>query len=193
MSQYALKDLLRLDLVPRWQLEPMLRTQSVAEHSFRVAAIVMDLCDAFQADPDVQAGAVMWAIMHDGPEAETGDIDYRVKQYVKSAIELYETEKCPWAGKAKVMIPRMAIILVKIADYIEGAAYAWKWGHPDARQRMNDASMHNAYEWCAILQEQLGNPYHVKAMCEAVARDAGAIPVLSRESFHSPAREGDPD
>jgi 5'-deoxynucleotidase YfbR-like HD superfamily hydrolase len=127
MSNNRVVDLLNLSHVPRWSVVPLLRPQSVAEHSFRVAVIAMELMDAAGIPLTVRLGEVLgWALIHDGPEAETGDIPYNIKKYMPNSI-LYqaESEMCPWYGKTT----GESAAIVKIADKIEEVTWLREWGN----------------------------------------------------------------
>lgn len=198
VSQSPLKDTLKLDIVPRWSIEPMLRPQSVAEHSFRVTAITLELCAVLAVDDEIKRTAAAWAVMHDGPEAETGDIDYRIKQEIKLEIQVIEESLCPWYSVEMLRVPRAAISIVKIADYIEGSSYAMKWGHPDSRVRIAVAALNLMETWidrlCGQLPGSVRGP--VRDLCLGVAEEAGAVPYFPvgvTVPSPAPASEGDPD
>lgn len=107
----SLRDDLRLSYVPRWQIMPMLRTQSVSDHSWRVAIIAKAIVERMGY---VQAKDVVYAAMvHDLDEVYTGDIPATVKEYspswVKSVSDVY--------------------LVVKLADYLEALSWVTMWGH----------------------------------------------------------------
>lgn len=127
-------DLLGLADVPRWSVVKVLRPQSVAEHSFAVAVITMELISRLSihslADPTT-LGAVLWAICHDAPETYTGDIDGLLKREhpnVKSAINRAENEAFPWYGQMRDGMGSALLALVKVADCIESIVYLREWG-----------------------------------------------------------------
>ena len=68
--------------------------ESVAEHAFRVACIGYALA---QIDPDVDEGRLIkLCLLHDVPEARTGDLNYMNKKYVsvdedRAVADLAET------------------------------------------------------------------------------------------------------
>jgi 5'-deoxynucleotidase YfbR-like HD superfamily hydrolase len=131
MSNSRLNDLLNLSHVPRWSIVPHLRPQSVAEHSFRVAAIALEI--AHQLNPPglpssvvITGNILRWAITHDGPEAETGDIPSPIKQYVFK--DDAEAKLCPWYVAEAHGIHEQERAVVKIADKIEGVFFLQEWG-----------------------------------------------------------------
>lgn len=189
MSKSILRDALKLDIIPRWQLEPMLRTQSVAEHSYRVAAITLALCVELGVDSLTKRLALTWAILHDVPESETGDIDFRVKPHLASCLHPLEHSACPWYEAEYANIPPFIKSIVKIADYIEGAAYAQKWAHPDDRHRIVFAAFDNMERWIVQLMGEIPGSVNgpVHDICVKVADEAGAIPYPTPASYRSPA------
>ena len=122
----SIRDLLLLSYVQRWVIAPMNRPQSVAEHSFRVMAIVRGLHGALHSIGvdvfDIQM-ALLMAMDHDADEVYTGDIPGPSKDRSKS-----------WADPEFMTGPGIA---VKVADAIE--TYDWwvrhgdkTWLHPNA-------------------------------------------------------------
>jgi 5'-deoxynucleotidase YfbR-like HD superfamily hydrolase len=131
MSANRLADLLRLTEIRRWGINWMSRTQSVAEHTFRVMAITMDLCEWLAkeylgAEPIYMLDSLRWALVHDGPECFTGDIPATLKDQLNRA-ELRDIEEgaCPWYYKESNLPDDQAVAIVDIADKIEAA---W-WAH----------------------------------------------------------------
>lgn len=114
----AINDLLALSYVPRWAVVRTLRQQTVADHSFRVAIIAMELVQQFHIDwrPDI----VIWhALTHDADESVTGDIPAVAKNYGVTKPTGGYIVQLP-----EGMLPTMEEIrLVKLADIIE--AYTW--------------------------------------------------------------------
>lgn len=67
-----LRRLRRLEHVPRWTIVPTIKRQSVAGHSFQVAAITVWLSDALAVP--LTLPMLLAALQHDAEEAVTGDI-----------------------------------------------------------------------------------------------------------------------
>lgn len=128
---HVLNDLLALSHVPRWVIVPRFKEQSVADHSFRVAVIYLELC--FRLDRVVTITDLVWALMHDGPESWTGDIPGPFKTADSDA------NVTPWWHQCKSNIPAETQSLVKLADLIEGATWISKWGtgHHAAHATLN--------------------------------------------------------
>ena len=74
----SIQDTLRAQGVNRWHIVETSRPQSVAEHSFNVAMIAMELAYLIPSlsKPDVMAAA----LMHDIDEVVTGDIPTPTKE-----------------------------------------------------------------------------------------------------------------
>lgn len=72
----------RLHFVPRWVVMPVLRKQSVAEHSYGVACIARWLCwrHVQRDDPGFVASVLESALDHDEEEARTGDKPSPIKE-----------------------------------------------------------------------------------------------------------------
>lgn len=105
----GLRSKLNLTYVPRWTIVPMMRHQSVAEHSFRVALIAQDLGWRINR-PSLSLSAAICALSHDAEESVTGDI--------------------PSTAKPPTPFPEDAVgILVKLADLLEAAGWVRMWGH----------------------------------------------------------------
>ena len=109
-----LKDRLTLSYVPRWTIVPMMRQQSVADHSFRVAMITIELMAIAYGElgfvPHLDFGAVLHAaLLHDEREAITGDIP---------------------APRKPVEVPHdVCGLIVKAADIVETRTWLRMWGH----------------------------------------------------------------
>jgi len=106
---------LNLSYVPRWVIVPMMRQQSVADHSFRVAVIVTELLARINhGRPDLipypDFGAILYsALLHDEKEAVTGDTP---------------------APRKPVEVPDDAYdLIVKAADIMETRTWLRMWGH----------------------------------------------------------------
>lgn len=65
----------RLSVIPRWSVVPVLRRQSVAEHSFHVSTLALWLVrmHARADDGKFELEVLRYALTHDVAEASTGD------------------------------------------------------------------------------------------------------------------------
>jgi 5'-deoxynucleotidase YfbR-like HD superfamily hydrolase len=146
MSQSRLQDLLALSIVPRWSIVPHFRPQSVAEHSFRVAAIALEIAQRLNkgvtpSSVIIERNVLLWALVHDGPEAETGDMPYPLKKLLpEGSMRRAEYAVCPWYAEWLTSIHPAERIVVKVADKIEEVLFLRDWGQgPKADFAMADA------------------------------------------------------
>lgn len=113
-----------LAFVPRWQIAPRFRTQSVAEHSFFVASYAMVL-PSYCADEwsrEKLSKLMEAALQHDAPEFWTGDMPGPVKRQVvdKEKLADLEDEAMERLGEFCVIPYDDDILsLVKVADLID--------------------------------------------------------------------------
>lgn len=133
MSDSRLLDLLNLCHVPRWAVVPMARPQSVAEHCYRVAAIAYELAKTFDNRLPFTQSVVAYALIHDAPEAETGDIPGHFKRRMglglRNDLSYKGKEQCPWMLKeAPVGIVEQ---VVHVADQVE--TISWFILYDDSR------------------------------------------------------------
>lgn len=113
-----MNDLLSLCHVPRWVIVPRLREQTVAEHSFRVAIITMEL--GVRLDITTSKITVLWALIHDGGECRSGDVPNGFKD---EALRDRDSEMTPWMKNYDPYIMAVDKALVKLADKIETATW----------------------------------------------------------------------
>lgn len=120
-----LTDLLALTYVPRWSIVPMLRTQSVAEHSHRVAVIALEL----EARLMWGGHPMEWAVIHDAPEARSGDIPHTFKSSL-AGLEDAEYGALDWSYNTTPNAPfdTSDKHIVKMADLIEAYTWLMAWG-----------------------------------------------------------------
>jgi 5'-deoxynucleotidase YfbR-like HD superfamily hydrolase len=144
-----LTDLLHLSHVPRWTITPMSKPQSVAEHSFRVGVIAVEIFRRLERytaphTPHYFAvnseGLVMrWAMIHDVAEAYTGDIPSPLKSKLRDRgvnIDAIDFELCPWLSFEEESMPKIVKVIVKLADSIE--ALSWVMAYGDGAKNLYD-------------------------------------------------------
>lgn len=139
MSTRRINDLLNLAHVQHWHPIPTLRKPSVAEHSYRVAVIALEIAERLNGGDGVlpsrviiESNVMRWALMHDGPETETGDIPNTAKRRLPDDTWYYlECEMCPWYSKEVVRTHTKEVRIVKIADLAEQLIFISMWGWGD--------------------------------------------------------------
>lgn len=115
-------DRLRMAQVKRYPISHTSREQSVAEHSFGVVLITMDLMTSVK-DEDLRMEAVNYAVIHDAEEVYTGDIPSSFKR----------TLRAHFPGAAALldgMNPTPVVVksIVKLADYLEAIYFLREFG-----------------------------------------------------------------
>lgn len=159
-----LTDLLALSHVPRWAIISTSKVQSVAEHSHRVAVILMEL--GVRMDLILPYSLLVWALVHDGPEAWTGDIPGPFKHPDQSA---QDRKVAPWWGPYRDKVPAEWLEFFKIADLIETGTFIAKWGN----------GPHATYAYERIIYTEV--PDQVKKWCIQFSRygSDAAMPIVT--------------
>jgi hypothetical protein len=98
----------------------MIRPQSVAEHSFRVAALTTMLCQKLELSNYQTQEATFRALYHDQDEVHSGDIPTPFKH----ANHMKETP---------IGLDPLGL-LIKVADLTETILWVEKWGLPTQRR-----------------------------------------------------------
>lgn len=135
MSTRRINDLLNLSTVLHWHSVPTLRKPSVAEHSYRVAVIALEIAQRLNrgVSPSsviIESHVMRWALMHDGPETETGDLPHTAKVRLPSGVwSKLEAELCPWYMDEVLRLHAPERAIVKIADLMELVLFIREWGH----------------------------------------------------------------
>lgn len=122
MSSNRLRDLMSLHNVPRWNSGlPFWCRQTVAEHSFNVSLIALQIAEAFgRYPPSLYYMIIRWGLMHDGPEAFTGDVNHLFKMTMdRGKIQEVEYRECPWYREEVDSVIDLVRAIVKIADKID--------------------------------------------------------------------------
>ena len=83
---YQLKNIIRYNSRKR------LINESVAEHSFYVALIALEMCNERHLDEKTTLNCVIKALLHDMPEIELNDITHNVKENLnlRNVLKTYE-------------------------------------------------------------------------------------------------------
>ena len=132
MSELTLQEKLRTAHVTRWQIVNVGRSQSVAEHSFLVQIIAIDLSRKikhtnYRGGPiniEKEHAIMRWAMWHDMMEVKTGDINtpikkILVKQMAGDWVQAVEYDMSGEFKKVSEETGQTAKDLVKLADYME--------------------------------------------------------------------------
>lgn len=157
MSTRRINDLLNLAHVQHWHNVPTLRKPSVAEHSYRVAALTLEMCTAlFITDTDT-LDALRWAIMHDGPEAETGDLPGPIKKLLPAGLwTKLEGLLCPWFGKLNIRTVPYQI--VRVADRMETLIFIMEAGRLAEAKAAEDHIRHELIAEISVLSRMIDMP-----------------------------------
>lgn len=137
------RDLMRAQYVNRWQIVPTSRPQNVAQHSWAVAMLAMDLwCRRTGGQPggagtDTELGEIaVMALWHDAPEVFTGDINTPTKIYMNAKDKMEELENTAGDAYQRSITSYEPIrTCVKIADFLE--AMYWLMEHGEGSYANN--------------------------------------------------------
>lgn len=110
-----INDILALSHVPRWGIVRTIRQQSVADHSYRVAFIAMEIAD--RSGIPVTTTLIQYALTHDVEESVTGDIPTIVKRRTREWVPIVEEPSYIRHGSLR------EVRIVKLADILE--AHTW--------------------------------------------------------------------
>lgn len=126
-----INDLLALQHVPRWSIVPHVGTQTVADHTFGMMVIAIEL--ATRLEMELSNSCLVYALLHDGPESRSGDIPSGAKRKIEDAIDmsggavdrLFDDGEL---GDFEVNMTVNELAVVRLADKIEGYLFIQKWG-----------------------------------------------------------------
>lgn len=92
--QEYLSNVYQLKNVIRYNTRPILKQESVAEHSFYVALFALKICDDYNINENIKKDAVIKSLLHDMPEIELNDITHNVKEKLRLRpfLKAYEDE-----------------------------------------------------------------------------------------------------
>ena len=82
MINFEIKDLLdiyKLKTIIRYNQRQRIKDENVAEHSFFVTMLTLQICNKLQLSDEITYKAIVKALLHDMPEIELNDITYPVK------------------------------------------------------------------------------------------------------------------
>ena len=113
--------------VKRYHTWPTLRTQTVAEHSWQVMRLFLELF------PDaVTVEVLTWILWHDVAEIGTGDVPFPLKSRypeLKGILDEIENDVTENMGIVWPELTPRQRLLVKVCDLLE----MWEWGCEEMR------------------------------------------------------------
>ena len=151
-------DKLRLMQVKRYAICHVNRDQSVAEHSYNVMLIAVELAQETR-DFDVIQEVTSYAMVHDMEEIYTGDIPSGFKKRLRA--------ECPAVTELLNGIytaPDSIKAIVKLADYLEAMYYLREFGGSRIADQVLEDITRNFHEEC---QTSKANP-RVVARAQAI-------------------------
>ncbi len=124
-----LTDLLALSHVPRWTVVDCSRTQTVADHTFRVIVILDELARRIGVT-QLAVSDVWHALIHDAAESRTGDVSGRFKEElaVRGDWKKAEHRMSPWLSEDQGMERAATKGLLKLADLVETITFVKRYG-----------------------------------------------------------------
>jgi 5'-deoxynucleotidase YfbR-like HD superfamily hydrolase len=159
-----LADLLALSHCVRWSIVPVLRSQSVADHTFRVIVIASELTVRIGLGEAFIGPVMHWAMMHDGDESRTGDIQSSFKRILHEEAEAEvlspDTEQtcldrawkraAPWHYNITKLVRehtfgKLIMSIVKLADRIEMTTFLTQWGHGPQAEHVQGRLAHSVH------------------------------------------------
>lgn len=127
-----LENTLQAGAVQRYHATPMVASQSIAEHSWNVAIIYMELSRACKSTSDA---TIIDALFHDVAELYTGDVPFTVKREFPPVKDLYDQMeekfmvnfiKSPASDRQPHDTHKF---LLKLADWLEGLRWCSYYEH----------------------------------------------------------------
>ena len=114
--------------VPRWSIIPVVKRQSVAEHSYFVALYAIEICRVIGVPSSDLASILIYAIQHDRSECYISDIPGPVKRGagIKDNIYNYERKE-DFSYFGDTLNPSdFEKATIKVADLMDEFAYWWE-------------------------------------------------------------------
>lgn len=113
---------MRVSHVSRWQIVRTARTQTLAEHLYRVWLLVREFGPRARLTPEEQKAAEEFALLHDLPEVKTGDIATPVKSMLPP-LDHIEGQYSHEYLDAMAACNRKSLRLVKLCDLVEALCF----------------------------------------------------------------------
>lgn len=162
---FSFNEHMRLSSVKRWGIIEMSRAQSVAEHSYNVAAISLAIINAI-ADGIEDSGMALqpitlltleWALLHDLTELVTGDLPTPVKVHLREAVEEMEDKHYPrYANFRKKVHGTIAEDVVKAADFMDAIQFAKRFCIDLKREQILNEMYDKLDRHCCAFKQKYG-------------------------------------
>jgi hypothetical protein len=129
------EDLLALSYLTRWHNKPTTRQQTLGEHLAKVALMADQLGHQLgdRYDDEAALETLCWALQHDLPETEHGDIPNPAKRWLDKSLghpydDLVATTWWRDRGAAHPSPSLLTQDLVAIADILDASVWFWVFG-----------------------------------------------------------------
>jgi len=118
---HAMETIMRIQAVKRWHMIDTSRVQTLAEHSANVALLAMLIARTAPAEFfDSYSHVACYALLHDAPEAFTGDIPTHTKRHLTGIDELENKfTHTLWKLEARTS----TVMLTKMCDIADGIRF----------------------------------------------------------------------
>ena len=140
-----LKDLYRTTVVERWNIVEVSRRQSVAEHQYLVALLVVRYCQLKGLKRDLETRALRYALFHDAAEVLTGDLPTPTKQHCGTGLQKVEEDTFP-LGEDPLAVAKDVEEVVHFCDKVEALVWLSKYGVDEHAHRVREALRQKLHE-----------------------------------------------
>jgi 5'-deoxynucleotidase len=122
MMGITIADLPRAAEVTRWHIVRTKKEQSVAEHSFLVAVLALEIAEQLDVSEEICHDVVKYALFHDIAECLTGDIPSPMKSILGEGLAVIE-QKVMRNYMRHVAVCDLTKAIVKAADIAEAIKF----------------------------------------------------------------------
>ena len=120
-ERHTLETVMRLHAVKRWHMIDTTRQQTLAEHSANVALLAMTIAGTAPINYfDTKVVVAAAALVHDIPEAFTGDIPTHTKRHLEG-LDGLEEDVTP--KELRIVISPATATLIKLCDLADGIRF----------------------------------------------------------------------
>jgi 5'-deoxynucleotidase YfbR-like HD superfamily hydrolase len=121
MNDPRLRRLRRLHTVPRWNGVPTIKGQMVDAHSFHVMWIALWLVNRLEISKHVVTNLLIYCLLHDEPEAVTGDLPSPSKKVIGDVLKQWELSR-----DFAVPVDDLTRYIAKAADCLEALMFCFE-------------------------------------------------------------------